>query len=241
MDNRQLLLAGTIGGLALALGLAALFSILTAASAQMMQHQGMDMSSMGSGMAMSVSMHQSKMFSGSGHSAVSNVQVTGIAITGDNEATVYLKYTGAGAAPSVVIVAHTNRMDMMSMMHGGMPGTPGMGMMNQGGGMMGSMSSMQGTSYPAWSKAQWHQWHTQMAHQLATTNSTQWQGWHDQIMMNPTLLNSTSTAPQASNLQVGSAALSAGWKNGAFKVKMQGDGSAYDASDIMAMVFPLTS
>lgn len=201
MNNSQLLIAGSIGGLALALGIAALYSTVTAASAQMMQHQGMDMSSMGSGMGMSGGLHQSKMFSGSGHSAVSNVQVTGIAVTGDNEVTVYLKYTGAEAAPSVVIVAHTNMMDMMSMMLGGMSGMggmQGMGEMSHGGSMMGGMSSMHVT-------------------------------------------NSTSTMQQPSSLQVGSTAVSAGWKNGAFKVKLQGDGSAYDASDIMAMVFPLTS
>lgn len=246
MNNRQLLLSGVIGGLALSLGIAALFFTLTTASAQMMQHQEMTgMSSVGSGMAMASGMHQNKMFSGSGHSAVSNVQVTGIAVTGNNEATVYLKYTGAGAAPSVVIVAHTNMMDMMSMMHGGMSGMggmQGMGMMNQGGSMMGGMDGMQGNSYPAWNNAQWQQWHTQMAHHLAMTNSTQWQDWHNQMMMNPAWLNSTSMMPlPMSNLQVGSTAVSAGWKDGAFKVKLQGDGSAYDANDIMAMVFPLTS
>jgi hypothetical protein len=239
MNNRQLLLAGAIGGLAL--GIAALFSTLTAASAQMMQHQGMDMSAMGFGMPMVGGAHQhAAMFSGSGHSAISNVQVTGIAATGNNEATVYLRYTGTGAAPSVVIVVHTNKDEMMSMMHGRVSGMGGMGMMGQGN-MMGGMSSMQWSGYPTWTNAQWQQWHTQMAHQLAFSNSTQWQDWHNQMMTNPTWLNSTLAVPQAPSVLIGSTAIGAGWNNGTFKVKLQGDGSAYDAADIMAMVFPLTS
>lgn len=244
MNNRQLLMTGVIAGMGVILVFAVLFSTLqNAASAQMMQHQGM-----GPGMmpASSTSQSYGGMFSSSASSAVSNVKVTGVSITGASEVTVSLRYTGTGASPGVVLVANTNPTTVMSMMHGtsassgmmGMGGMQGIGMM--GSGIMGAMPMTSSSSYPAWTNAQWQQWHTQMAGQLAMTNSTQWQTWHSQMMMNP-VSNSTSTMPHASALQIGSTAVDAGWKNGTFKVKLQGDGSAYDSEHIMAMVFPLTS
>jgi hypothetical protein len=246
MNNRQLLMTGVIAGAGVILVFAVLFSTLqNAASAQMMQHQGMG--AMGPGMmpASSTSQSYGGTFSSSASSAVSNVKVTGVSITGAGKVTVSLRYTGTGASPGVVLVANTDPTTMMSMMHGtsassgmmGMGGMQGMGMM--GSGMTGAMP-MASSSYPAWTNAQWQQWHTQMAGQLAMTNSTQWQDWHSQMMMNPAW-NSTSTMPHASALQIGSTAVDAGWKNGTFKVKLQGDGSAYDSEHIMAMVFPLTS
>jgi hypothetical protein len=256
MKKRQSLLAGGIIGLASIAAVFVLFSALVNASAQTMQHQGagtgMGMGDMGPGMTAmgNTSQPHNGMFSGSGSSAVNNVQVTGIAVTADKEASVYLRYTGTGQAPGVVIVAHTNKMGMMSMMHGGMTGMygmggmQGMGMMGQGT-MMGGMSTMPSSgSYPAWTNAQWQQWHSQMAQELARSNSTHGQNWHSQMMMNPTWLNSSSTAttamPHDFGMQVGSKAVNEGWKNGTFKVKLEGDGSAYSSSDIMAMVFPLT-
>jgi len=224
---------GIVAGFAVAIGLAAVFSaILTPSTAQMMQHQGMDMGTMGQGMMTSgnVGFSQSGVFSGSGSSAVSNVQVTGIAVTGDNEVTVYLRYIGTGEAPSVVIVAHTNMMGMMTMMHGGSMGMGGMPMMTSGS-----------STFPTWSNTQWQQWHTQMTRQLGQLNSTQWQDWHTQMMMNPSWSNSTSTVPRYSSLQVGSTAVDAGWSNGSLKVRLEGAGTAYGSNDIMAMVFPLTS
>jgi hypothetical protein len=147
-----------------------------------------------------------------------------------------------------VIVANTNPTTMMSMMHGstassGMMGAGMMGGMQgtsmMGSSMMGGMGMASSSSYPTWTNSQWQEWHTQMAHQLALSNSTQWEQWHTQMMMSPTWTNSTAM-PHA-NLQVGSSAVDAGWKNGSFKVKLEGDGSAYDSEHIMVAVFPLTS
>lgn len=251
MNNRWFFLAGTIAGLASVMAFAALFSTpQDAASAQMMQHQGMNAGAMGPNMMASSSAGQSysRMFSGSGSSAVSNVKVTGVSITGDSEVTVSLRYTGAGESPSLVVIANTNPAAMMTVMHGpaassgsmGMGGMQGAGMMGQGG-MMSGMSMMSGSSgYPAWTSAQWQQWHTQMAHQLSMTNSTQWEQWHTQMMMSPVWSGST-VMPHVDSLQVGSSAVDAGWKNGSFKVKLEGDGSAYDSGQVMVMVFPLTS
>lgn len=246
MNNRQIFLAGTIAGLAAVMAFAALFSALeSSASAQMMQHQGMNM---GSGMVATTGTTQSYggMFSGSGSSVVSNVELTGVSITGSDEVSVSLRYTGTGAAPGVAIVANTNPTTMMNMMHGttassGMMG--GMGMMGHGstmGGMQGVGAMSTVSAYPAWSNAQWQEWHTQMAHYLALSNSTQWEQWHTQMMASPVWTNSTAI-PYASNMQVGSNAVDAGWKNGSFEVKLEGAGSAYDSRHIMVSVFPLTS
>jgi hypothetical protein len=243
MNNRQLLLTGIAAGVGAVLGFAALFSSLQgAASAQMMQHQGMG--AMGPGMmpASSTSQPYGGMFSSSASSVVGNVKVTGLSITGAGEVSVSLRYTGTGTSPGVVIVANTNPTAMMSVMHGSSAssGMMGMGgMQGMGSGMMGAMPAAS-SSYPSWSNAQWQQWHTQMAGHLAMTNSTQWQDWHSQMMMNPAW-NSTSTMPYSPAVQIGSTAVDAGWKSGTFKVKLQGDGSAYDSEHIMAMVFPLTS
>ncbi|MEM2139559.1 hypothetical protein [Nitrososphaera sp.] len=242
MNNRQLFLAGTIAGLAAVMAFAALFSALGSSASAQMQHQGMDMGAMGSGMMATGSTTQyGGMFSSSGSSVVSNVRVTGVSITGDSQVSVSLRYTGTGSAPGVVIVANTDPAAMMSLMHGS---TASGGMMGHGSamggmGMMGGMSATSMSSYPAWSNAQWQAWHTQMAQQLATTNSTQWQAWHTQMMANPVWTNSTSI-PYAT-MQVGSTAVDAGWKNGSFKVKLEGAGSAYDSAQIMVAVFPLTS
>lgn len=239
MNNRQLFLAGTIAGLASVMAFAALFSALESSASAQMAHQGMDMGAMGPGMMATAGTGQpyGGIFSSSGSSVVSNVKVTGVSITGDSQVSVSLRYTGTGESPGVVIVANTNPATMMSMMHGS---TASSGMMGMGGmGMMDGTFATSTSSYPAWSNTQWQEWHTQMAHQLALSNSTQWEQWHTQMMTNPVWTNSTAI-PYAA-MQVGSSAVDAGWKNGSFKVKLEGDGSAYDSTQIMVAVFPLTS
>ncbi|MEW5841604.1 hypothetical protein [Nitrososphaera sp.] len=259
--RQRLFFAGAIAGLAFILAFAALFSALAQtnpASAQTMQHQGMaNQGSMAQGIAGQQQEQQpySKMFSSTGSSAARGVQVTGVSVTGDSEVTVSLRYTGTGRSPGITIMANTNPMAMMGMMHGPtmsssgmmMGGSGGMG----GGGMMmggsGGMTAAAGnTSYPMWNSTQWQQWHTQMARQLAQAGNTttQWQDWHNQMMMNPAMGNATSpmtmAQPQQLQLQVGSTAVDPGWRNGSFKVRLDGDGSAYDSGQIMVAVFPLT-
>jgi hypothetical protein len=210
MQNKVFII-GLVAGLAAALGLAAVFSAMAVqANAQTMLHSlgamGPGMASMG-GMS-TVAGPASGMFGASASSMARNVSVTGIAITGDNQVSVSLRYTGTGAAPSVVVVALTNPSASMSMVHNAMMGagsSTGQGMMmggSSGGGMMGGgMSSMMmggGTgaataanapSLPAWNSTQWQQWHAQMAQvagqQQNALQAQQWQQWHTLMMQNP--------------------------------------------------------
>ena len=207
MDNRKSLLTWMIVGLAAVVIFTALtfnLSQTSAASAQMMQHgQGM------TGPSVAQQWQPSLGYGSSGSSFVENVRVTGISITADNEVTVSLRYTGMAKTPGVVLVANTNPMGMMSMMHGSMMGMQEMTSSNMMPGLRGFGST----------------WNT------AT-------GMTDvPLMSSETMLNSTAMMPQ---MQIGSNAIDAGWKTGTFKVKLVGDGSAYDSGHIMVMVFPFT-
>lgn len=135
-------LFGIIGGVALAVALASLFST-GAATAQMMsmpnqqmtQHQQMQSPYQG--------MKQS-MFSASGMSMIQDVRITGVSITGDNEITVSMTYGGNGTSPSVTVVGMTNHRGMMDMMVGGGMGgmvNPGMTSMNSMGAMTTNMTN----------------------------------------------------------------------------------------------------
>jgi hypothetical protein len=262
--NTKYLLIGIVAGILVATVTGITFASNQAA-AQMgaMQHgQG----TMGPGMMATTGQWQTNQgpFSATGGSVVNNVRVTGVAVTGDSEVTVSLRYMGTGRAPSVVVIANTNPTAIMSAMHGGMGGMMqgGMGGMMSGGmmggmqgmGMMGSGSAA--GNVPAWNSTQWQQWHEQMSLQLGQIDSSQWQqwqDWHTQMMGNPQLmgpammgsgmgpaLNLATVAPQSAPTMIGSDAIDAGWRNGTFKVSLEGDGSAFDSSQVMVMVFPLT-
>jgi hypothetical protein len=243
----QLLYVGIAGGLAIAVGLAALLSAaLTQSTAQMMNHQGM----MDQGMMNTQSSgapwqwDQRSMFSANGMSSVNDVQVTGLSITGDDEITVDLRYGGSGASPAVTVIAMTNYMSMMQ-------GSSGMGGMMQGGqsGMM-MQPGMQGgwIASPAWqNNTQWQQWHAQMAQWHGQLNSTQWsqmQAWHNAMMAQGAMGPGSPWWNEASAValqpQTGSSVLDAGWTSGSVTVRLEG-GSAYDSKDVRVMVFPLTS
>jgi hypothetical protein len=210
MSNR-LFFAGIIGGLGVALVLAVLFS--GAATAQMIQHQQMQQHSTHQGMKHS-------MFKANGLSLVQNVTITGLAITGENEVTVNLAYSGTGSAPSVTLIAVTNHEQMMAMMMGG-SSMGSMGGMMMGPTMMGSMDMMSG-SMPGWQHPDMPNW-----------NATQWQQWHSQM----SVLHPQPAQPQS---QSGSAVVESGWLDGGSTatVLLDGDTSAYSASDIFVTAFP---
>lgn len=200
----KVFLIGMIGGLAVALGLAAVFSaIATQSTAQMMQHNsgmtGTQMMINPSMMSMQApwQWNNKATFSANGMSNVENVQITGISITGERDVTVNLRYHGNGTTPSVTVIALTNPMPMMGMMHG----SSGMGMMD------GSMMNRPGI-----------------------TSNNSW---------NATATSIPFTAFQS---QTGSSVMNAGWTSETtLKVRIDGDGSAYDINGIHVMVFPLTS
>lgn len=111
--DRKLFFAGIIGGVAIAVALASLFSSM-AASAQltapmqnqtyMMQHKQNYLSKP----------HDTGLFSVMGMSMAKNVTITGVSVTGDNEVTVNVRYTGNGTAtPGIGVFAMTNGMGMM--------------------------------------------------------------------------------------------------------------------------------
>jgi hypothetical protein len=247
--SRKFLLAGIVGGLGMAMVLA--FLVSGAATAQMMQHDQMQHNS---GM-------KHTMFKAGGMSMVQDVSVSGLAITGDNEISVSLAYNGTGNAPSVTVVAMTNHEHMMSMMMGdsssmgsmggsssmggmmmgdsssmgSMGGSSSMGgmMMGSGGMMggsaMGSMGTMSGHSMmstgsvPGWQHPDMPRW-----------NATQWQHWHSQMTSH---MNAQSWQMQS---QSGGAVLESGWQSAenTVTIVLDGDTSAYGASDIFAVVFP---
>jgi hypothetical protein len=136
--SKQLLFVGLAGGLAVAVGLALLFSaISTQSTAQMMNHQGMS-GTMESGMTaaqltdMPWQANQRSMFHASGMSTADNVQITGVSVSGDDEVTVNLRYDGSETSPAITVVAMTNHMAMMGMMTGGSGGGHMGGMMDSG-------------------------------------------------------------------------------------------------------------
>lgn len=256
---KQLLFVGMAGGLAIAVALALLLSVVfTQSTAQMMNHQGMMGGLMGPRMmnvqSSEVSWQgENSMFSANGMSTVNDVQVVGISITGNNEITVHLRYGGLGTSPAVTVIAMTNHMSMMQ----GTFGMGGMGMMY--GGQNGKMKQpgMQAgwTASPAWqNNTQWQQWHAQMAQWHGQLNSTQWdqmQAWHNAMMtqgaMGPgsSWWNGTADAWPGQLMplqsQTGSSVLDAGWTSGSVTVRLEGNSSAYDSKDVQAMVFPLTN
>jgi hypothetical protein len=207
------------------------FLVSGAATAQMMQHDQMQHNS---GMKHTI-------FKAGGMSMVQDVGVSGLAITGDNEISVSLAYNGTGSAPSVTVVAMTNHEHMMSMMMGdsssmgSMGGSSSMGgmMMGSGGMMggsaMGSMGTMSGHnmmstgSMPGWQHPDMPRW-----------NATQWQHWHSQMTHQ---MNAQSWQMQS---QSGGAVLESGWQSAenTVTIVLDGDTSAYGASDIFAVVFP---
>jgi hypothetical protein len=149
--SNQLLFVGLAGGLAVAIGLALLFSaISTQSTAQMMHNQG----TMGQGMMATQSTstpwqwNQRSMFNANGMSTADNVQITGVSVTGDDEVTVNLRYDGSETSPAVTVIAITNPMAMHGSMgmSSGMMGMGGMGMMQ--GGQSGMMMNGTSTAWP---------------------------------------------------------------------------------------------
>ena len=117
----NLLLIGIIGGIGLAAVALGPFFSADIATAQMMQppqqaaglhHPGMNHT----------------MFSVNGMSMVQDVILSGVNITGDNQLSVNLIYSGNASSPSVTVVAMTNHMAMMNMM---MDGSGYSGMMTE--------------------------------------------------------------------------------------------------------------
>ncbi len=227
----------------------------------------MNQGSMGSGMmstATSNSWQQNQgSFSATAGSIVDNVSVTGVAVTGDDEVTVSLRYTGTDDPDGVVVIASTNPTMLMSRMHSGNSGMMGMsGMMGgmqgmggmMGGNMMGSGAAYQAAANPMWyNNTDWQAWHEQMAQWHGQLDASQWQQMqelHNQLVaqgtmgpgiMMPGMSNSTAIPYSAFQSQTGSSAIDAGWTDGNYKIKLEGDGSAYDSGQFMVMVFPLTS
>jgi hypothetical protein len=219
--TKQLLIVGMAGGLAVAIGLALVFSaISTQSTAQMM---GGNMGIMGNqGMMATQSSNapwqwnQRSIFNANGMSTADNVQITGVSVSGNKEVAVNLGYDGSETSPAVTVIAITNPMAMQGPMgmSSGMMGMGGMGMMQRGqNGMMYGSQAMTGGGWsaaPVWqNNTQWQQWHDQMAqfnNQMAQwhgqLNSTQWaqmQAWHNQMMTQgstgpgTTWMNGTST------------------------------------------------
>jgi len=193
------------------------------AGAQMsMQHQGM-MDSSSSTSQMQPLQHGK--FSANGASLVEGVEVTGISITGVDEISVNLRYTGAGETPNLTLIATTNPTGMMNRVHGG-----GAESMSGGMGGMGS-SHMIGQGMMSASQQQ------MIGQPMVLMNSTEWQQWHDQQVLRSSQHMQMTGAKQG---EVGSAILDAGWMAAATVRIALGDDdiSAYDASDIMIVVFP---
>jgi hypothetical protein len=192
------------------------------------------------------------MFNANGVSTVDNVQISGIAVTGDNEITVNVRYDGSETSPAVTVIAITNPMSMQ----GSMGMSSGMMQGGQGSMMSGGYSMMSGSSSmaPAWqNNTEWQQWHEQMSQWHSQLDPAQWrqaQAMHNQMMaqglMGPGMtMNGTTTWPGqfgASQSQVGSSVADAGWtSSSAITIQLEGDGSAYDGNGVHVMVFPLTS
>ena len=223
MTKRVIL--GLAIGTAVTIVLAALITTGTSpAGAQMsMQHQGM-MDSSSSTSHMQPLQHGK--FSANGASLVDGVEVTGISITGDDEISVNLRYAGAGEAPNLTLIATTNPSGMMNRVHGG-------GAESMSGGSMGGMSSshMMGQGMMSGSQQQ------MTGQPMVLMNSTGWQQWHEQQVLRSSQNMQMTGAKQG---EVGSAILDAGWTAAAtVKIALGDDDiSAYDALEIMIVVFP---
>lgn len=240
---KQLLSVGIAGGLAMAIGLALLFSAITTHStAQMRGYHGMAGGTMGPGMMATQSAgmpwQSGAMFNANGMSTVDNVQITGVSITDIDEVKVNVMYDGSETSPAITVVAIA-------------------GMMQSNSGMMGQGMMYGGNSYGiTWANnTEWQQWHNQMAQWHSQINSTQWaqmQGWHNQMMAQGAMgpgsawWSGTSTAGPGQfttfQPQTGSSVVRSGWASETtVTIKLEGNGSAYDSGAIHVMVFPLTS
>jgi hypothetical protein len=159
------------------------------------------------------------MFNIMGMSMVENVGITGVSITGNNQVSVNLVYTGNGtSSPSVAVVAMTNHMAMMMsnmMMGGSSMGTTSGNVMTMNPGIMG----MESSSMPA--------------RGMLGSNGAMMTGG----TMNGT--QSSMMAMMTSQSQSGSTVVNGGWQSGStINVLLAGNGSVYDTSDICVMVFP---
>jgi hypothetical protein len=210
MVNKALLTV-LILGLGVVAALAG-FSYSATAVAQQMQMPGMTTPSSQQQQAQT---HQEamkhSMFKVDGMSVVENVKISGVSITGDKEVSVNLAYNGNATSPSVTVIAITNHEQMMKDMMGG--GSMGSGM---GGGSMGGMSGGMGQQSMGQGMT------------MGNNNNTQ-----SMAMM---------TMGQENNMQSqtgSSIIIEGGWLSGTtVKVKLDGDGSAFNAQDIHVMVFP---
>ena len=235
MDTKLILIAIVTGAIVATItGAVISFGNTEHATAQMSGIHMMDSGGMGKGMmtTQSSSMpwqgYQGSMFNANGMSAVNNVQITGVSISGSDEVTVDIRYLGKERSPAVTVIVITNP---MAMMHGF--GMADMGMMHGSqSGMM--MQPMMGTSWGGSSTLQNNTLvHTQMMAQgTMGPRDTLWNGtsniWPDQF--------------PAMQSQTGSDILDAGWtSDSTLTVRLEGEGSPYNGLGIHVMVFPLTS
>jgi hypothetical protein len=204
----KIFLIGIVAGLAAALGLAGAFSILSTQQGATAQMMGGNQGMMGM-MDGNQGIMKHSMFSANGMSMVQDVRITGVSITGDNEISVNLTYSGNRSAPSVTVIAMTNHMQMMGMMMcgssmGGMGGMMGSGM--TGSQSMGNMDMM---------------------------------GGNTSSMMTPPYGNHTGMGASMEP-QTGSALVESGWQSegNTVTIRLDGNTSAYGASDVHVMVFP---
>jgi hypothetical protein len=114
LKGRKLFLAGLIGSVAVAIALASLFSSMAASAQMMAPMQNQTNTAMQHKQNYPSKGHDMGMFSVMGMSMAKNVTITGVSVTGDNEVTVNVRYTGNGTAtPGIGIFVMTNGMGMM--------------------------------------------------------------------------------------------------------------------------------
>jgi len=256
----KIFLVGIVVGLVSAIALAGLFSILAFQSTAqmmggnnmaMMGNQGMNGHTMSMNQGVPAPLYWKSMgsFSANGISNVQYVRVTGISISKPDEVIVSLRYNGNATSPALTVIATVHQGTPMNDIGSMMGYGSGMGMMQNGIG-----SSMMSGSQPMmtpWNNSpaianntQWQQWHTQMAQWHGQINSTEWQqmqAWHNQIMAQMLQIQNTSDQATFPQPQVGSSVVSSGWNDSTIKVRLEGDGSAFESSNIEVMVYPLTS
>lgn len=139
-NRKTLIVLGALAGVAATILIASLLSSITA-SAQMMMPTNQNKTGNGMmhyGQTRQTDAQDMGMFSVMGMSMVKNVTVTGVSVTGDNEISVNVRYTGnETSAPGIGVFVMTNHMNMMKERMMG-------GMMNDGQhyGMGGSNSMM---------------------------------------------------------------------------------------------------
>ena len=229
----KLFLIGIIAGLIGAFGLAAVFAMISSqGSAQMMGNfngqtgPGM-MYNRGGAASQTTAGYpwdDRAAFNANGISNVNHVQITGVSITGEHEVTVNLRYDANGTTPSITVIAASHPAAFRAMMYGSGYG----------------QSMMLGYGAP-------------MMYGYQGYNITQMQNLHNQMMggrygypmMNPQFYNQSSPYYGHANIAqpgTGSSVLNSGWQsNTSVKVRLDGQGSAYDNFGVHVMVFPLTS